>query len=303
MTGNQGPMSPEDKKSARLGCAVIAVFVMLVGGCVNLMDGDDGTKSSAATSVSDASGSGADASGSGSDASDGEGDALMVPDYTGRNLQEAQDAAQRRGISLLKSRDLSARNRSQVWDRNWQVCDQEPAAGSVMHDTETLTFDVVKADESCDDPDATDSTSGAGGSDPTDEPTDAGETASADGSAATDGSLSSGGSASSGGSTSGGSTSGGSTSGGSMPGGSASGGSTSSGGSGTDGGGSSGGAGSSGGTGSEGGSSSTSGGGGQQAPAGASAQCNDGTYSYSAHRRGTCSHHHGVAVWLRSLPA
>lgn len=34
------------------------------------------------------------------------------------------------------------------------------------------------------------------------------------------------------------------------------------------------------------------------APAGASAQCRDGTYSYSAHRRGTCSSHGGVATWL-----
>lgn len=33
-------------------------------------------------------------------------------------------------------------------------------------------------------------------------------------------------------------------------------------------------------------------------PAGASAQCRDGTYSYSQSRRGTCSHHGGVAVWL-----
>lgn len=33
-------------------------------------------------------------------------------------------------------------------------------------------------------------------------------------------------------------------------------------------------------------------------PAGASAQCADGTYSYSAHRQGTCSHHGGVARWL-----
>jgi hypothetical protein len=32
-------------------------------------------------------------------------------------------------------------------------------------------------------------------------------------------------------------------------------------------------------------------------PSGASAQCRDGTYSYSASRRGTCSHHGGVAVW------
>jgi len=35
---------------------------------------------------------------------------------------------------------------------------------------------------------------------------------------------------------------------------------------------------------------------------GASAICNDGTYSYSAHRRGTCSHHGGVAQWLKNLP-
>lgn len=34
------------------------------------------------------------------------------------------------------------------------------------------------------------------------------------------------------------------------------------------------------------------------APAGATAQCEDGTYSYSQSRRGTCSHHGGVARWL-----
>ncbi|HSX17260.1 MAG TPA: G5 domain-containing protein [Patescibacteria group bacterium] len=33
-------------------------------------------------------------------------------------------------------------------------------------------------------------------------------------------------------------------------------------------------------------------------PAGATAQCGDGTYSYSQHRSGTCSHHGGVARWL-----
>jgi hypothetical protein len=33
-------------------------------------------------------------------------------------------------------------------------------------------------------------------------------------------------------------------------------------------------------------------------PAGATAQCRDGTYSFSQHRRGTCSHHGGVARWL-----
>lgn len=33
-------------------------------------------------------------------------------------------------------------------------------------------------------------------------------------------------------------------------------------------------------------------------PTGASAKCKDGTYSYSQHRRGTCSSHGGVAEWL-----
>jgi len=33
-------------------------------------------------------------------------------------------------------------------------------------------------------------------------------------------------------------------------------------------------------------------------PAGASALCRDGTYSFSRSRRGTCSHHGGVQRWL-----
>jgi hypothetical protein len=36
----------------------------------------------------------------------------------------------------------------------------------------------------------------------------------------------------------------------------------------------------------------------QTAPAGATAQCRDGTYSFSQSRRGTCSHHGGVSKWL-----
>jgi len=36
-------------------------------------------------------------------------------------------------------------------------------------------------------------------------------------------------------------------------------------------------------------------------PAGSSAKCWDGTYSYSQSRRGTCSHHGGVATWKWSF--
>ena len=34
-------------------------------------------------------------------------------------------------------------------------------------------------------------------------------------------------------------------------------------------------------------------------PDGATAECRDGTYSFSANHRGTCSHHGGVKRWLR----
>ena len=34
-------------------------------------------------------------------------------------------------------------------------------------------------------------------------------------------------------------------------------------------------------------------------PAGATAHCRDGTFSFSHTRQGTCSHHGGVAEWLR----
>jgi len=36
----------------------------------------------------------------------------------------------------------------------------------------------------------------------------------------------------------------------------------------------------------------------QSAPAGATAKCGDGTYSFSEHRQGTCSHHGGVSQWM-----
>lgn len=36
-----------------------------------------------------------------------------------------------------------------------------------------------------------------------------------------------------------------------------------------------------------------------EAPAGATAMCRDGTYSMSHHHSGTCSHHRGVAHWIK----
>lgn len=36
----------------------------------------------------------------------------------------------------------------------------------------------------------------------------------------------------------------------------------------------------------------------QGIPSGATAQCRDGTYSFSLNHRGACSHHGGVGEWL-----
>lgn len=35
-----------------------------------------------------------------------------------------------------------------------------------------------------------------------------------------------------------------------------------------------------------------------RSPSGATARCRDGTYSYSEHASGTCSHHGGVGRWI-----
>lgn len=37
----------------------------------------------------------------------------------------------------------------------------------------------------------------------------------------------------------------------------------------------------------------------QVIPIGASAKCKDGTFSFSTHRRGTCSGHKGVKTWYK----
>ena len=50
-------------------------------------------------------------------------------------------------------------------------------------------------------------------------------------------------------------------------------------------------------SGSGGGSSGGGSTGGSSHPAGATAKCNDGTYSYAAHHQGACSYHGGVAVF------
>ncbi|MBK3520288.1 DUF3761 domain-containing protein [Streptomyces sp. MBT70] len=226
--------------------------LLLVGGCSALLNDDNDSSSTSSSSSS---------------VYDGKAKTVRVEDFVGMGLQEAQDAAQADGIVHLDSTDATGQGRMQLWDRNWTVCAQTPAADATMSTDDTLTFDTVKSSEgeSCDDPTESagsgddygenDSSAVSGTGDDYSDDTSSTVAGTGDDDGAD--SSSSGSSTSTGGSDSSGDVS----------------------------------------------SSSSSSGGSQQAPAGATAQCNDGTYSYSAHRRGTCSHHGGVAVWLASVPS
>ncbi|MBL3670625.1 hypothetical protein JL475_32590 [Streptomyces sp. M2CJ-2] len=77
-----------------------------------------------------------------------EAEAATLPDFTGQELQAAQDAAQAAGFYMLTSSDATGQGRMQVLDRNWTVCSQTPAPGEHPTDT-TVNFDTVKIGESC----------------------------------------------------------------------------------------------------------------------------------------------------------
>ncbi|MFE0194143.1 DUF3761 domain-containing protein [Streptomyces sp. NPDC058989] len=255
MTQNQRPQpTAEDKKNVRIGCGVILAALLVVGGCSAVIndDNDSGANSSPSSSTFD-----------------DKPNTVTVGDFVGMGLQAAQDAAQDDGIYNLASTDATGQGRQQVWDRNWTVCAQAPAAGKTMSADDALTFDTVKSSEgeTCDDPTGSASSdestiSGEGDSSTIsgtgdDSSEDSSSTVAGTGDDSSNEFATSGSSSSTGSSDSSGDSS----------------------------------------------SSSSSSAGSQQAPAGATAQCNDGSYSYSAHRRGTCSHHGGVAVWLASVPS
>jgi len=72
-----------------------------------------------------------------------------VANFTGKGLQTAQDDAQADGFNNLTSHDATGRARYQIFDRDWKVCFQTPAAGTAVSSGSRLDFGVVKLDESC----------------------------------------------------------------------------------------------------------------------------------------------------------
>lgn len=59
---------------------------------------------------------------------DGSDTSVTVPDVVGMNLQSAQE----RALGLrTSSSDATGQGRMQLWDRNWEVVGQSPAAGTL----------------------------------------------------------------------------------------------------------------------------------------------------------------------------
>jgi hypothetical protein len=82
-----------------------------------------------------------------------EAQSWVMPDFSGQNLQAAQDAIQALTGNpgfFSTSTDLTGQARMQVMDRNWQVCSSTPAPGEAFSSASGVDFGVVKLDsESC----------------------------------------------------------------------------------------------------------------------------------------------------------
>lgn len=74
---------------------------------------------------------------------------IVVPNVVGMDLQEAQDLLQAEGLYVLTSHDAKREGRNQIIDNNWKVCDQEPAAGTKVPESQEIDLGAVKDEEQC----------------------------------------------------------------------------------------------------------------------------------------------------------
>lgn len=75
------------------------------------------------------------------------GGSITVPDVQGKNHQLAQDTMQAAGLYLLKEEDATGQNRLLLYDRNWVVVSQNPAAGTMASEDTTITLRAKMDDE------------------------------------------------------------------------------------------------------------------------------------------------------------
>ncbi len=115
-----------------------------------------GSSTTTATAPSTSGSSGQTGSGTSSPATDNATDggtdgAFPMPNEVGQILQDAQDDIQRvsgNPVFVSHSHDLRG-HRSQIMDRDWQVCTQNIAPGKRVPANGRIDLGVVKASESC----------------------------------------------------------------------------------------------------------------------------------------------------------
>ena len=72
---------------------------------------------------------------------------IRVPNVVGRNHQAAQNAMQAAGLYMLDEEDATGQGRALIWDRNWQVVRQSPAAGKCVSEDTTILLSSKKIGE------------------------------------------------------------------------------------------------------------------------------------------------------------
>jgi beta-lactam-binding protein with PASTA domain len=77
---------------------------------------------------------------------DGSDTSVTVPDVVGMNLQSAQESLRALGLRTSSS-DATGQGRMQLWDRNWEVVGQSPAAGTQVSIGTSVDMSVKKIGE------------------------------------------------------------------------------------------------------------------------------------------------------------
>jgi beta-lactam-binding protein with PASTA domain len=72
---------------------------------------------------------------------------IKVPDVSGMNHQDAQNAMQRAGLYNLREVDGTGQGRALVIDRNWRQTGQDPAPGTEVPSDAVITLTAVKYDD------------------------------------------------------------------------------------------------------------------------------------------------------------
>jgi beta-lactam-binding protein with PASTA domain len=81
------------------------------------------------------------------DSAPAKGGKIRVPNVVGKDHQLAQDTMQAAGLYNLSEEDATGQDRLLLWDRNWTVVSQDPPAGTLVSEDQTIILRSKKDDE------------------------------------------------------------------------------------------------------------------------------------------------------------